>query len=135
MLDTVCMISGTTFEIFPSGLKNSRRTAKDYCVYAGSQGKVDGVWANDIVLPEQDKGVGQTHFMIKYSREGEHGEQGTYLIKDLGEGMGTFIRLSSPLRLQSNFIISFGDSHLVVKVEKKTLLLNFIDGPRIEEKL
>lgn len=57
------------------------------------------------------------------------------MIKDMGEGMGTFIRLDKPLKLQNNFIISFGESHVIVQFEGTQLNLRFIDGPRTEEKL
>jgi len=57
------------------------------------------------------------------------------MIKDMGEGMGTFIRLDKPLRLQNNFIVSFGESHVIIQVEGICLTLRFIDGPRNEEKL
>lgn len=53
----------------------------------------------------------------------------------MGEGMGTFIRLDRPLKLQNNFIISFGESHVIVQIEPNCLGLRFLDGPRIEEKL
>ena len=57
------------------------------------------------------------------------------MIKDMGEGMGTFIKLEKPLKLQNNFIISFGESHVIVNVEENNVLLRFIDGPKNEEKL
>lgn len=124
------MTIGTQFEIFPYGLKSSLRNSKDGCVYAGCSEKSGMVRINDIILPEDEKGVGSRHFMIQYFKE-----KGTYMIKDMGEGMGTFIRLDKPLRLQNNFIVSFGESHVIIQVEGICLTLRFIDGPRNEEKL
>lgn len=135
MLETVHMITGASYEITSSGLKSSKRKSKDNCVYAGSQSKVDNTWINDIILPESEKGVGKRHFMIQHLRGQGYSDKGAYFIKDLGDGLGTFIKLSKPLKLISNFIVSFGDSHLVIKIEKKDLILRFIDGPRNDEKL
>lgn len=42
---------------------------------------------NDVLLPEHD-GFGSRHFYIKYSND-----MSCYLIKDLGEGSGTFIKV------------------------------------------
>ena len=130
VIDSVKMIIGTSYEIFPYGLKGSLRNSKDGCVYAGSSKGNGMLQVNDIVLNEEEKGVGSRHFMIQYFKE-----KGNYMIKDMGEGMGTFIRLDNPLKLQNNFIVSFGESHVIIQVESQTLNLRFIDGPRNEEKL
>ena len=42
---------------------------------------------NDVILPKND-GFGERHFMIKYLIEKNY-----YMIKDLGEGTGTFIKV------------------------------------------
>lgn len=126
---------GKTFIISPFGLLNSERsTSGDGCVYAGSLYYEDEKVVNDIILPQAEKGVGKRHFVIQYKAK----ESGSWGIKDLGDGMGTFIRLTHPLSLQSNFIISFGDSHMIVLIENSVpskLVLRFIDGPKIEQKL
>jgi hypothetical protein len=135
VIDSIEMLVGTQYEIYPYGLKSSQRNLKDGCVYAGSAEKSNGVRINDIVLPEKEKGIGKRHFMIQYVKGKRDIDIGGYMIKDMGEGMGTFIRLDKPLKLQNNFIVSFGDSHVIVQLEGSTLHLRFIDGPRNEEKL
>ena len=40
----------------------------------------------------------------------------TYYIRDLGDGSGTFVHLKKPLSLKHGYIISFGDSHMVVQL-------------------
>ena len=66
-----------------------------------------------------------------------------YFIWDLGYGTGTFIKLEETLQLKSDFIISFGESHMVVNIKynrvQKTheifseIELRFLDGPKIDE--
>jgi hypothetical protein len=85
-------------------------------------------------LPENEKGVGKKHFMIQYKQVPRPG----FYIKDLGEGMGTFVRISHPLALQTNFIISFGESHMIIVIDNSMppkLVLRFIDGPKTDQKL
>ena len=66
---------------------------------------------NDIVIPDEGGtlGIGKWHFIIKYSTETKN-----YYIWDLGDGNGTFVKIETPLLLKHGFIISFGDSHMVV---------------------
>ena len=135
VIDSAKMLIGSQYEIFPYGLKSSQRNLKDGCVYAGSLEKSGNLKINDIILPEEEKGVGKRHFMIQFVKGEKYIDKGAYMIKDMGEGMGTFIRLDNPLKLQNNFIISFGESHVIVQIDASQLHLRFIDGPRTEEKL
>ncbi len=66
----------------------------------------------DYVIPEEERGVGKKHFVIKYDL-GRH----AYLIKDLGDGHGTFIRIKPALKLCSGYIISFGEVHFGVHIK------------------
>ena len=68
VIDTVHMVVGSEFEITPSGLKFSKRTVKDGCVYAGSLEKQGRAIVNDLILPENEKGIGRRHFMINYNK-------------------------------------------------------------------
>lgn len=68
VLDSVQMILGSEFEIIPSGLKSSKRPVKDGCVYAGSYEKQGKTIVNDLILPENEKGVGRRHFMINFNK-------------------------------------------------------------------
>ena len=126
---------GKKFIITPTGLVNSERNQSgDGFVYAGSVYYEDQKIINDIILPQSEKGVGRRHFMIQY----KNSDKRAYLIKDLGDGMGTFIRLVRPLGLVNNFIISFGDSHMIVVIENtfpSKLVIKFIDGPKVDQKL
>ena len=135
ILDTVHMIAGKTYEIYPYGLKNSKRKVKDSCVYAGSLEIESKIRINDILLSDKEKGIGRRHFLIQYYQKQSNSAKGGYFIKDLGDGMGTFIRLEQPLKLENDYIVSFGDSHLIIKIDNNNLFLRFIDGPRSEEKL
>lgn len=85
------------------------RGKRDGCVLVGSS--QEGELYNDIILPEDDEnsGIGKRHFILKYNIETK-----SYYLRDLGDGNGTFVRLDTPLLLKNGFIISFGDSHMVV---------------------
>ena len=50
--------------------------------------------------------------VIKYNLDDQK-----YYLRDLGDGSGTFVRVdnSKGLILKHGFIISFGDSHMVVQ--------------------
>lgn len=66
VIDSGKMVIGSQYEIFPYGLKSSQRNLKDGCVYAGSLEKNGNLKINDILLPEEEKGVGKRHFMIQF---------------------------------------------------------------------
>ena len=133
--ESVYMAIGATYEIFPYGLKVSNRKARDGFVYAGSQTKDNNIWINDIILPKKEKGIGKKHFVIKFCKDLENPDRGSFMIKDLGDGMGTFLRISRPLCLKLSNVVSFGESHLIAKTENESLSIRFIDGPRKDEKL
>lgn len=132
--DTTHMILGSQYEIFPWGLKTQIRNVRDGCVYAGSSEKQGRLTINDIILPEKEKGVGKRHFMIQYNKGRKHIEKSLYQIKDMGEGLGTFVRIEKPIKLRSSYIFSFGDSHMIVHIEGQLLTLKFIEGPKIDFK-
>ncbi len=97
----------------------------DGCVYLGH------AVGNDIVVPAEEQGVGARHLVIKYSVEAK-----SYYIKDLGEGTGTFVKIEAPLEVKHGYIISFGDSHLVVNLRLKgRIQLRFLDGPKTDQTL
>ena len=56
-------------------------------------------------------GIGKRHMVIKYSIDDKR-----YYLRDLGDGSGTFIRVENrkDLILKHGFIVSYGDSHMVV---------------------
>ena len=57
-------------------------------------------------------GIGKRHMVIKYQELDKK-----YYLRDLGDGSGTFIRVDNnkDLVLKHGFIVSFGDSHMVVQ--------------------
>ena len=64
----------------------------------------------DYVLPIGE-GFGAKHFVIKFSNE-----QNNYLLKDLGEGTGTFIKVERDFVLKNGHIVSYGENHMVVGI-------------------
>lgn len=108
---------------------NTTGKRKDNVTYFG-QTAVD-MDLNDFNFPLEEKGIGKRHFMIKY-----HDETKKYYIKDLAEGSGTFIKITRSLKLESGHIISFGDTHMTVSIEKEIdqIILKFLEGIRANEK-
>lgn len=124
IIDSEELEIGKEFKISQEGLVSSLRKHKDGCVYAGSKLSEEGKVLNDIVLSAKEKGVGDQHFQVKYNSD-----KSVFTLKDLGQGDGTFIRLDKPLLLQSNQIISFGDTHVSIQITNGDLRLRFIEGP------
>ena len=52
----------------------------------------------------------------------------------MGEGLGTFIKIDRPIEIRNSYIISFGDSHLIVNLQDDQLTLRFIEGPKADFK-
>jgi hypothetical protein len=129
------MTINKVYIIEPAGLINTERTSHgDNCVYAGSLYSEDNRVVNDIILPFNENGVGKKHFMIMFKEQ----PSPAYHLKDLGDGMGTFVRITRPLVLKNNFIVSFGESHMIVVVDNgptPKLTLRFIDGPKLDQRL
>lgn len=63
-----------------------------------------------MILPTSE-GFGPRHFSIKFNTD-----LNSYTIKDLGEGSGTFIKVSTQAILNNGQIVSFGENHLVVGI-------------------
>ena len=57
-------------------------------------------------MSDEEKGFGKRHFQIKYDLTRK-----TYLLKDMEDGTGTFIKIAPKWTLKNNSIISFGDIH------------------------
>lgn len=134
VIESASMSIGQKFIIHPSGLLNSKRKAKDNCVYAGNIEIQGNSILNDIVLPSEENGTGKRHFMIKYQKGKCNIDHNKYFIKDMGEGLGTFIRLDRPFKLQNLNIVSFGDSHMIVNLDNSFISLRFIQGPKTDYK-
>ena len=115
---------GQVMEIEPEGLKGSEKSRRDGRTYGG----YDQTYC-DIVMPREEFGIGSVHFVIEYNAVNAQ-----YMIKDEGDGTGTFVKLNRPLALQSYFILSFGSTHMTVivsQLESETrLTIKFIEGPK-----
>ena len=133
VLDGTLLAPGQTFKLGASGLEGSIRGVNDGEVYFGGVAEVKGAVVNDFVLPSEE-GVGNRHFLIKYLPV-----ERKYTIRDLGEGTGTFIKLTTKQRLKDNYILSFGENHMVVQhcemvaQELPKITLKFIDGPKSDQ--
>ncbi|MEE4248776.1 MAG: hypothetical protein V2I33_25645 [Kangiellaceae bacterium] len=81
---------------------------------------------NDIVIPDDEttRGKAKRNFVIKY----EDGLSG-YTLCDI-EGTGTFVKIDSPTKLVGTRIVSFGDTHMVVKATSDSVVINFADGEK-----
>jgi len=100
----------TALLINAQGLEGSLRGKRDGCTIIGSgEHGQNGEPINDFIIPQDELGIGKRHLIIKYNSD-----NGDYCMRDLGDGSGTFVRLDIPLVLKHGFIISFGDSHMIV---------------------
>lgn len=153
ILEGIQEMIGHQILINAQGLVSSKRNKKDGCTIFGSQeqNQQSGEYYNDFVIANSDLapesgtqisngGIGKRHMVIKYNQLDKK-----YYLRDLGDGSGTFIRIDNQkdLILKHGFIISFGDSHMVVqfssemveatqKVSQK-ITLKFLDGPKIDK--
>ena len=100
---------GTVLNIGPTGLENSKRNKSDYKTFIGAVLSENDEILNDFVIEESSKGMGKRHLVIKYNPTRQK-----YLITDLGDGSGTFVRIDSALVLKDGYIISFGNSHMTI---------------------
>ena len=132
VLEGPVMPIGTTYNINCRGYVGSKRQAGDGWVFVGTQEcDQQGVPTNDIVLPAEELGFGAVHFVLKYDSEHRH-----YLIRDNGQGTGTFLKIDCPLLLRSGYAVGFGDSTMLVELEAgPSVTLRFLDGPKAEESL
>lgn len=74
-----------------------------------------GEIVNDIVIKTKDKYISQRHrgrhFRIQYCIKSN-----SYTIKDLGIGFGAYVRLDKPLILKDNYLLSMGESFLIINL-------------------
>lgn len=149
---------GGELNINAQGMHGSKRNKKDGCTIIGSQTQDLRTmeFTNDFVIPnvqtapdsnaaseyqQAGAGIGQRHMVIKFNSEDKK-----YYMRDLGDGSGTFVRVDnhSDLILKHGFIISFGDSHMVVQFSSdisdpsnpevvQKITLKFLDGPKIDK--
>lgn len=118
------------------GLENTKRLAQDGIVYFGSKRKSSpkGQVTSDFVIPINTS-TRFPQFAIYF-----HPQKCAFFLKDLGQGFGTFVKLSSTLVLENNQLLNMGDSFLIVNIFKKlpedsfpTLCLKIYSGVKIGE--
>ncbi len=133
VLESPTLPKGARFIINAAGYMESKRGAKDGCVYMGTSdhNETTGETPNDIVVPSDEIGMGGVHLVVQYKPE----KKG-YFMRDCGQGTGTFIKVEQPLILKQGYIISYGDSHMYVNMEnKEKIQLKFLDGPKSDQML
>ena len=112
-------------EVNSSGLEFGRRGVKDGCAYFGSALMRTKSPGNDYVWPSEEEGLGAQHFAIKFDKAGQY-----YLLRDMGEGNGTFLRVRNWRAISSKSVISFENSHTLVEIlSENRLQVDFIEGP------
>ena len=109
-IESPALPENKVLHITAHGLEGSTRAKKDCLTYIGSEVSDQ----NDFAIP-QDASLGRRHLMVKYNPS-----TCKYYLKDLGDGSGTFVRIDIPVLLKHGYIISFGESHLVVHLTGDT---------------
>lgn len=96
-------------------------------------------------MQNAEPGWGRRHFVIKFCLKKKK-----YLIKDLGEGSGTFIQIDKSYVIKNNTIISFAETHFAIilpplnEKEKpyslyfsifvfRYVIIKFLEGPKMNE--
>ena len=126
VMSSTTITLGTKLKIDKNGLmEGSLRNKKDNITYFGYMdidniNNYDESIIVDYILPQkqykneddnEEKYIGR-YFQISYNLILKN-----YYIRDLGYGLGTFIKIKDPLLLKDNFLISIGDSYLVINLE------------------
>ena len=109
ILESSAVTAGTILNINSAGMEESKRSKSDSKTYIGALYEENGEILNDFIIDENSKGMGKQHFVIKF-----HSGRQKYLISDLGDGSGTFVKINAPLLLKDGLIISFGNSHMTI---------------------
>ena len=103
VIESVTFDPNTTFIITSKGLINNE--SKDPNVYISKEGVL-----------QADQGPTMMH--PQYTRISYNAMKKIYEIQGMTEGPGSFMKITHPLVLQQEQIISFGDSHMAINLEK-----------------
>jgi hypothetical protein len=134
IIESTVLQSGLILKINASGLENSKRNKSDFKTFIGSQLCEKGEILNDFIIEEESQGMGKQHLLIRFQVN-----TNKYTISDLGDGTGTFVKISSDLLLKDGYIISFGNSHMKISagvaghVCDDKLAIKFLEGPKAGE--
>lgn len=112
-IEGISVINPVLLRINALGLEGSLRNMQDGITYLGSELREGDRVLNDFVIPEDRDSLGRQHLMIKYNPW-----TGKYLLKDLGEGSGTFVKVKFQIPVKSGDIVSIGDSHMVILLDQ-----------------
>ena len=127
-IESPALPPGHVLHLNAYGLEGSLRDKKDGITYIGSEA-AEGL--NDFAIP-LDQSLGRKHLLIKYNSSTRK-----YYLKDLGDGSGTFARIDIPILLKHGYIISFGESHMVIHLSGEfaspNLTVKFLDGPKADQ--
>ncbi|CAG9330328.1 unnamed protein product [Blepharisma stoltei] len=116
----------TEYRINPGGYEGSTRTPKDGLVYFGNSSE-----KSDIVIHDSEASE-NNHMVVRYDVQKKK-----YFLKDLGEGTGTFVKITKPFSLKNGNVVSFGESHMLVQLNSANsdISLKFLEGPKADEVL
>lgn len=116
----------TEYRINPGGYEGSTRLPKDGYVYFGNSHDKSDIVIHDAEASENN------HMLIKYEPSKKK-----YFLKDLGEGTGTFVKITKPFVLKNGNVVSFGESHMLVQLNTNNsdISLKFLEGPKADEVL
>jgi len=67
---------------------------------------------NDFIFSEAEKGIAKKHFLIRYSAI-----ENSYLLTDLGQGTGTFVKINPEWILEDSMLICFGEVHFITLIK------------------
>jgi hypothetical protein len=118
----------TDISIDASGIKGNTR--HDGVVYFGQSSSNEYIY-NDFNFPQNELGVGKRHLLIKFIESPPQ-----YILRDLSDGTGTFIKIVKPLKLSNGVIISFCDNHMSYAYDEVTqqVTLKFLEGVYANER-
>lgn len=121
VLSSTTLQKATVITISPIGCEGSLRGVQDGCTYFGNIQGTNIAEMNDFVIMLEG-GIGETgrHFVVRYDLAAE-----AYFLKDLGKGLGCFIRLDGPKSLQDATLVHIGESFLLVNVLIRPTLRKF----------
>ena len=114
-------------------VQSKRATKKDGVIYFGPR-ITSGL--NDIELDIESNPDEVSHFFkIYYAKE-----ENNYYLKDMGEGLGTFVRVDSRTVLKQGNVITFGQQHLVVNYKlckeldpDQPIIIQLIQGQKLAQ--
>eukprot|EP00826_Nyctotherus_ovalis_P054860 TRINITY_DN722_c0_g1_i1.p2 TRINITY_DN722_c0_g1~~TRINITY_DN722_c0_g1_i1.p2 ORF type:complete len:158 (-),score=29.29 TRINITY_DN722_c0_g1_i1:1184-1657(-) len=133
VMESPTLTRGAVFEINAAGYVNSKRNARDGYTYMGTAESTDNVegYQNDIVVSSNEIGMGATHLVVQYRPD-----ERAYFVRDYGQGTGTFVKIEKPVVLKEGFIISYGESHMLVNtLTNNEIQLKYLDGQRADQTL